>query len=74
MINIQFGKHNQTQQPVVVVTTQEVADPLKLLRGLKQAFPGLWQQVHLELVVSNGHTNRLLVPNDPDQTEPDADA
>ena len=42
------------------VAHAEMVEPLKLLRAMKQAFPELWQQVHLEIgVPQNG--KRLLV-------------
>ena len=53
MIQFQFGK-NDAGYPLGVITMQEQADPLKLLRGLKQCFPELWAQVNLEIMVPTG--------------------
>ncbi len=64
MIQYQFGA-TESGHPIAVVHISENSDPIKMLRAMKQAFPALWQQVNLEIVVAqeqprvNG-VNRIL--------------
>lgn len=62
MLQFRFGK-NEAGYPVTLVTQQEPMDALKLLRAMKNAFPEVWAQVNLEIVVpqkgANG-VNRIL--------------
>lgn len=65
MLKLMFGV-DATKVPTVVIESQEAVDAVRLMRGLKQAFPDQWRQVSMELVLPDGptlNTKRLMEAN-----------